>query len=96
MQKGQTIEVKAGARCAGRSDGEAQQLHCFSSLVTLLYFCFFSSLFFKALLLKSFFKTLLLFYSLKSLSLDKLCPTFSLTSLKVSVLRLADKQQHRI
>jgi hypothetical protein len=35
------------------------------------------------------FKTLLLFYSLKSLSLDSLCPMFSLIFLKVLALRLA-------
>jgi hypothetical protein len=42
MQKGQTIDdmQKVGAKCAGHSDGDAHQLHCF-----------FSSLFFKALLL---------------------------------------------
>jgi hypothetical protein len=80
---------KAGARCAGCSDGDAQQPHYVFSLITLLLLCFFSSLFFKALLLKSFFKTLLLFYSLKSLSLDSFYPMFSLISLNISVFRLA-------
>jgi hypothetical protein len=41
MQKGQTIEEQAGARCAGRSDGDAQQLCCFFSLLTLLLLLFF-------------------------------------------------------
>jgi hypothetical protein len=93
---------KVGARCAGCSDGDAQQPHCFFSLITPLLLCFFSSLFFKVLLLHyslklCFFsifynltsKVFLLFCSLKSLSLHLLYPTFSLVSLKVLALRLA-------
>jgi hypothetical protein len=45
---------KVGARCAGCADGDAQQLHCFFSLLlssfTLLLFSIF-----KTLVLKSFF-----------------------------------------
>jgi hypothetical protein len=49
---------KVGARCDGRSDGDAQQSHCFFHYYSVLLLLF-SSLFFKALLLKSFFKFLL-------------------------------------
>jgi hypothetical protein len=44
---------KVGARCAGCSDGDAQQPGCFFSLITLLLLCFFPV--FKILLLKSSF-----------------------------------------
>jgi hypothetical protein len=75
MQKEQTIDKmhKAGARCAGCSDGDTQQPHCFFYFSCLLLFFFY--LFFKAWLLKSFFKTLLL--------------NSSFLLLKVSFLRLA-------
>jgi hypothetical protein len=69
---------KVGARCAGYSDGDAQWPRCF-----------FSSLFFKTLLLKSFFKTLLLLYSLKSLFLRHTLPYyfFSFTLLLFSIFK---------
>jgi hypothetical protein len=74
---------KAGARCAGRSDVDAPHRSCFFSPITLLLLLF-SSLCFKALLLKSFFKTLLLLYYLTSVSLDLYC-----SFLKVLALQLA-------
>jgi hypothetical protein len=97
---------KVGVRCVGRSDLHNSIITSFLYYFLHLL-CFFSSLLLKALLLKSFFKTLLRFYSLTSLALDLHCPMLSLISLKVlalrlalsqilfkvSVLRLADKQQ---
>jgi hypothetical protein len=62
MQKGQRIDrhPKGGIRCAGHADGDAQQSHCFLSLLISSLTYASVLLFFKALLLKSFFKTLLL------------------------------------
>jgi hypothetical protein len=83
MQKGQMIEDRHAEswgqvcwvlRC--RYTAVSLLLFSINSSFTLLLF----SLFFKDLLLKSCFKTLFLFYSLKSLSLDLLCPIFSLIS----------------
>jgi hypothetical protein len=71
---------KVVIRCAGCSDGDAQQLHCFfTSFISLL----FSSL---QNLTSNVF---LLFCSLECLSLDCHCSMFLLISLKLLALRLA-------